>query len=171
MALRTILNFSDEALRRKARDVERFDDKLGVLLDDMAETMAQHNGVGLAAPQVGINRRVITVNVGDGLIELVNPVVSHMKGYQRELEGCLSSPGEWGYVPRPEKVVVKAQDRFGKPLKVDGDGLLSIALMHEIDHLNGILFVDLADEMVDEKEAEIIRSERNSRLKRKGKRK
>lgn len=149
MALRNVLQFGDETLRKKSRDVTVFDDKLWVLLDDLQETMRKHNGVGLAAPQVGILRRVAVIDTGDGIIELVNPVITQMKGKQREIEGCLSSPGEWGYVNRPLKVKVKALNRYGKEAVYEGTELKAVAFCHEIDHLNGIIFTDLADEMVE----------------------
>lgn len=149
MALRNVLTFGDEALRKKSREIMVFDDKLWVLLDDLNETMKHHNGVGLAAPQVGILRRVAVVNTGDGLIELVNPVITQMKGKQRRIEGCLSSPGEWGYVKRPLKVRVRAQNRYGKEVVYEGTELKATAFCHEIDHLNGVIFTDLADEMVE----------------------
>ena len=168
MALRNILNFDDEALRKKSREVTEFDDKLWVLLDDMYETMHEHSGVGLAAIQVGVLKRIVVVDVGNekGLIELVNPVVKTMKGSQREVEGCLSSPGLWGYVARPERVIVEAQDRRGKKFKVEGEGLLAIAMCHEIDHLNVIIFTDKADEMVDKEEAKASRKKQRSRARR-----
>ncbi len=154
MALRNIVKFGEEILRKKCREVTVFDDKLWVLLDDLYETMQSANGVGLAAPQVGILRRVAVVDVGDGPVELINPVVTSMRGKQREVEGCLSAPGQWGYVVRPAKVKVTAQNRYGKEVKIEGTELLARALCHEIDHLNGVIFTDLADEMVDPDEEE-----------------
>ena len=154
MALRNIVKFGDDRLRKKCREVTEFDDKLWVLLDDMYETMKSQDGVGLAAPQIGILRRVVVIDVGDGPIEIINPVITQMKGKQREVEGCLSSPNLWGYVERPAKVKVTAMNRYGKEFKVEGTELLARALCHEIDHLNGILFTDLADEMVDIDEKE-----------------
>ncbi|MBQ8931076.1 MAG: peptide deformylase [Ruminiclostridium sp.] len=150
MAKRNIVKDGDEVLRKKCRDVTLFDDKLWTLLDDMYETMQAANGVGLAAPQVGILRRVVVIDVGDenGRIELVNPVVVSMKGKQRDLEGCLSAPDIWGYVVRPEKVKVKAQNRTGKEIEIEGEGLLARALCHEVDHLSGIMFLDKAEEFV-----------------------
>lgn len=149
MAKRNIVKFGEDILKKKSREVTAFDDKLWVLLDDMYETMKAANGCGLAAPQVGILRRVAVIDVGEGPIELINPVVTSMKGKQREVEGCLSAPGEWGYVVRPAKVKVTAQNRYGKEFKVEGTELLARALCHEIDHLNGVIFTDLADEMVE----------------------
>lgn len=149
MAKRNIVKFGEDILKKKCREVTAFDDKLWVLLDDMYETMKEANGCGLAAPQVGILRRVAVIDVGEGPIELINPVVTSMKGKQREVEGCLSAPGEWGYVVRPAKVKVTAQNRYGKEFKIEGTELLARALCHEIDHLNGVIFTDLADEMVE----------------------
>lgn len=152
MATRNIVKFGDDILRKKSREVTNFDDKLWVLLDDMYETMQTAGGVGLAAPQVGILKRVVVIDVGEGKIELVNPVITYAKGKQREVEGCLSCPDTWGYVERPAKVKVMAQNRYGKEVKFEGTELLARAFCHEIDHLNGIIFTDLADEMVDKKE-------------------
>lgn len=152
MALRNIVKFGEDILRKKCREVTAFDDKLWVLLDDMYETLKNAEGVGLAAPQVGILRRVVVIDVGEGPIELINPVVTSVRGKQREIEGCLSAPGQWGYVVRPAKVKVTALNRYGKEFKVEGTELLARALCHEIDHLNGVIFTDLADEMVDPEE-------------------
>lgn len=152
MALRNIVKFGEDVLRKKCREVTDFDDKLWVLLDDMYETLKNAEGVGLAAPQVGILRRVVVIDVGEGPIELINPVVTSVRGKQREIEGCLSAPGQWGYVVRPAKVKVTAMNRYGKEFKVEGTELLARALCHEIDHLNGIVFTDLADEMVEPEE-------------------
>lgn len=152
MALRNIVKFGDDVLRKKCREVTVFDDKLWVLLDDMYETMQSANGVGLAAPQVGILRRVCVIDVGEGPIELINPVITSMRGKQRAVEGCLSAPGQWGYVTRPAKVKVTALNRYGKEVKYEGTELLARAFCHEIDHLNGVIFTDLADEMVENEE-------------------
>ncbi|MGN0620218.1 MAG: peptide deformylase [Ruminiclostridium sp.] len=149
MAKRNIVKVGEDILRKKCREVTAFDDKLWVLLDDMLETMKDANGVGLAAPQVGILRRVVVIDVGEGPIELVNPVITSVKGKQHEVEGCLSVPGQWGYVTRPAKVKVTAQNRYGKEFKVEGTEMLARALCHEIDHLNGIIFTDIADEMTE----------------------
>ena len=152
MALRNIVKLGEDILKKKCREVTVFDDKLWVLLDDMRETMNAANGVGLAAPQVGILRRVVVIDIGEGPIELINPVITSMKGKQREVEGCLSAPGQWGYVVRPAKVMVTAMNRYGKDFKIEGTELLARALCHEIDHLNGVVFTDLADEMVEPEE-------------------
>ncbi len=152
MATRNIVKFGDEALRKKCREVTNFDDRLWVLLDDMYQTMKEANGVGLAAPQVGVIRRAVVIDVGDGKIELINPVITMAKGKCRDKEGCLSAPGVWGYVERPEKVKVTAQNRYGKEIKLEGKDLLARAMCHEIDHLNGVIFTDMADELIEEGE-------------------
>ena len=127
---------------------------LGELLDDMAETMYQANGVGLAAPQVGILRRVVVIDVGDGIIELVNPEIIAAEGEQTGLEGCLSVPGKWGIVTRPDVVRVRAQDRYGDWFEVEGEGLTARAFCHEIEHLDGHLFVEHTDHLMTEEELE-----------------
>ena len=152
MAQREIVRFGDEILRKKCREVTEFDEKLWVLLDDMYETMRQNNGVGLAAPQVGILRRIVVIDVDDsyGKIELINPVITAMRGKQTDSEGCLSEPGKYGYVKRPAKVKIKGQNRYGKPVEYIGSGLLARAFCHEVDHLNGILFSDKVIEWIEE---------------------
>ena len=142
MAIRNIVQKGDPILRKISRSVINFDDKLHILLDDMAETMYQADGCGLAAPQVGILRRVCIIDVGDGLVELVNPVIEESEGLQEEIEGCLSCPGESGITVRPFYVTVRAQDRNGNNICVHGEGLKARAFCHEIDHLDGILFLD-----------------------------
>jgi len=143
MALRNIMNYkTDGILRKRARLVESINGRMLILLEDMAETMYHADGAGLAAPQVGILRRLVVINVGTGLIKLINPVITEADGEQQELEGCLSIPGIYGRVKRPEKVLVKALDENGKPFDLEGTGLLARALCHEIDHLGGILFID-----------------------------
>lgn len=143
MAIRNILVIDrDDALRKHARRVEKFDDRLSTLLDDMAETMVVGNGVGLAAPQVGVLKRCCVIDVGEGLIELVNPEITAQEGEVTVIEGCLSVPERAGRVVRPEKVTVHAQDRHGAPFDLTGEGLLAVCLCHEIDHLDGILYVD-----------------------------
>jgi peptide deformylase len=142
MALRNIIKKGDELLYKKSRPVEKFDERLWTLLDDMAETMHKANGCGLAAVQVGILRRVVVIDVSDGLIELVNPEIIKTSGSQQEVEGCLSCPGISGITKRPMRVTVRAQDRHGKEFTIAGDRLLARAFCHEIDHLDGKLFVD-----------------------------
>ena len=142
MAIRNIVTKEDEILRKKCRPVEKFDEKLWELLDDMAETMYKAEGVGLAAPQVGILRRYCIVDVGDGIIELINPVIDKESGSQEGQEGCLSIPGRYEDVVRPMKVKIHAQDRNGKPFKLTAEGFKARAICHEIDHLDGILYID-----------------------------
>lgn len=143
MALRKIMNYqADDILRKKSRVVENINIRIRSLLEDMAETMYHANGAGLAAPQVGILRRLVVIDIGDKLINLINPVIVEVAGEQQELEGCLSIPGVYGEVKRPAKVVVKALDKNGKAFDLEGTGLLARALCHEIDHLDGVLFID-----------------------------
>ncbi len=142
MALRNIVTEGDSVLRKTCRSVLNFDERLAQLLDDMKETMYKAEGVGLAAPQVGILRRICVVDVGDGLIELINPVIESVEGEQEGSEGCLSLPGKSGIVRRPMKVTVRAQDRNGNTFTVTGEELKARAFCHEIDHLNGILYID-----------------------------
>lgn len=165
MALRKIVIKSDEILRKKCKPVVNFDEKLGILLDDMAETMYKANGVGLAAPQVGILRRAVVVDVGEGLLELVNPEIIKTKGSQRGVEGCLSCPDDWGYVVRPNEIIVKAQDRTGKFIQLKLKEFFARAVCHELDHLEGQLFIDIADEMVDPDEIENEKQDRKEKRK------
>lgn len=142
MAIRNIVKDGDPVLRKICRSVINFDEKLATLIDDMVDTMYEANGVGLAAPQVGILRRICVIDVGEGPIELINPAIISEEGDQIGDEGCLSIPGQSGLVKRPMKVTVKAQDRNGNTFEVSGEGLLARAFCHEIDHLNGILYTD-----------------------------
>lgn len=142
MAIRNIVKNGDDILRKVCRSQLTFDDRLATILDDMAETMYAANGVGLAAPQVGILRRYCVIDVGEGIIELINPVIVSTEGEQCDQEGCLSFPGEYGMVSRPEKVTVRAQNRNGENFTITGEGLLARALCHEIDHLDGIVYKD-----------------------------
>ena len=142
MAIRIIRKDDDEILRKISKKVDKVDERIIILLDDMAETMRNAEGVGLAAPQVGVLRRVVVIDIGEGLIELINPVIVYEKGEQMREEGCLSIPGRSGVVKRPEKVIVRALNREGKTFEITGEELLATALCHEIDHLNGILFID-----------------------------
>lgn len=140
MALRNIVKEGDPILTKVCRPVEKFDEKLHVLLDDMYETMLKSNGVGIAGPQVGMLRRLFVIDIGEGKIEFVNPEILKMKGKQESSEGCLSCPGEYGITSRPMYVTVKAQDRNGETFILDAEGFLAKAICHENDHLNGILF-------------------------------
>lgn len=140
MALRNIVKLGDPILYKKSRKVEKFDERLALLIDDMLETMYDGNGVGLAAVQVGILKRVVVIDVGDGPVELVNPEITFSEGEQISQEGCLSLPGKWANTKRPKKVQVKAQDRNGRWQVFTGEDLKAKAFCHEIDHLDGILF-------------------------------
>ena len=149
MAIRAIrVMGEDEVLRKHARKVDKFDARLHELLTDMAETMRAGEGVGLAAPQVGVLKRAVVIDVsaireeGDEVLELVNPEIVSTEGENTVIEGCLSVPGRAGRVVRPEKVTVKAQDRDGNAIEVTGEGMLAVCLCHELDHLDGILYVD-----------------------------
>ena len=152
MAIREIRKYDDPALYKVCRPVEKFDERLGELLDDIAETMYQANGVGLAAPQVGILRRVVVIDVGDGIIELVNPRILRTAGSETTSEGCLSFPGEYGLVERPTEVEIEAEDRHGKTFRMTGHDLLARAFCHETDHLVGKVFKTIAIEMLDEED-------------------
>lgn len=155
MAILNIVKEGDSVLRGKCREVEKITPRIITLLNDMADTLHKADGVGLAAPQVGIRRRICLVEAEEGeLLELINPVITERKGSQTELEGCLSVPGKWGYVERPMEVTVEATDRNGKRFTVTGTGLKARAFCHEIDHLDGTLFVDKATEFVDPSELE-----------------
>ena len=147
MAKRNIVKVGEDILRKKCREVTAFDDKLWVLLDDMLETMKDANGVGLAAPQVGILRRVVVIDVGEGPIELVNPVITSVKGKQREVEGCLSVPGYTGIVDRPESITIRGLDREGNHQEFTFEGFKAVVMCHEYDHLDGILYTDKAGEI------------------------
>lgn len=142
MAIRNIRTEEDPILRKNSRAVENFDDRLFQLLDDMAETMYAADGVGLAAVQVGVLRRVVIVDIGEGLIELINPEIIEKDGVQCDVEGCLSLPGKQAYTMRPMTVKVKAQNRNGNWCVYKGSGLKAKAFCHEIDHLDGVLYID-----------------------------
>jgi peptide deformylase len=146
MALRNIMKHTkdDDALRKKAKYVTKINRNVCMIIDDMSETMYSENGVGMAANQVGVLRRLIVIDIGDGLIKLINPVIDQSSGEQVEQEGCLSIPDVWGMVKRPEKVTVRAFNEKGKRIEIKGEGLLARVLCHEIDHLNGVLFIDKA---------------------------
>lgn len=153
MAIRNIREEGDEILRKKSKEVDVINDKIITLVKDMADTMYDAGGVGLAAPQVGILKRIVVIDVGDGLIELINPKIIGQSGEQSEMEGCLSVPDTIGKVIRPARVVVEARNPKGKEIVVEGEGLLARALAHEIDHLEGILFIDKAVEIKDNGES------------------
>lgn len=155
MAIRNIVKEGDEVLAKKARPVTEFNERLHTLLDDMADTMYESGGVGLAGNQVGTLRRVVVIDIGEGLIELVNPEIIEKDGEQESVEGCLSCPGEYGITRRPYYVKVKAQDRFGEFFEIEGEELLAKAFCHEIDHLEGIIYKQVALRMIDPSELEI----------------
>lgn len=149
MAIRQIRVKDDEILRKKCKTVKNFDERLWVLLDDMYETMNKAEGVGLAAPQVGILKRVVVIDVGEGKIELINPEIVETSGSQVGNEGCLSFPGLFGEVERPNYVKAKAFDRYGNEYYIEGEELLARALCHECDHLDGRVFTELVTKFVD----------------------
>ena len=144
MAIREIRVKGDEILRKKCKEVKEITPKILTLLDDMADTMYAANGVGLAAPQIGILKRIVVIDVGEGIIELINPVIVETKGAVIGDEACLSVPGKSAQVERPEYVKVEALNREGKKIVVEGTELLAVALCHETDHLDGVLYVDKA---------------------------
>lgn len=156
VAIRLIVKHPDDVLRERAQEVTKFNGNLHKLLDDMADTMYDADGVGLAAPQVGISKRVIVVDADEahGLIELVNPEIVSTEGEQFGPEGCLSIPGLQGDVRRPLRAKVKGQDRHGNPVEYEGEELLARAFLHEIDHLNGVLFIDLAESIYERRAPE-----------------
>lgn len=149
MAIREVRKQGDEILNKKCKPVVKFDKKLGILLDDMYDTMKKNEGVGLAAPQVGILKRAVVIDVGDGVIELINPEIIEESGSQTGSEGCLSVPGVWGEVERPNYVKVKAQDRDGRWFIIEGEELLARAFCHETEHLDGKLFTEKVIRYID----------------------
>lgn len=147
MALRNIRSLEDDILRKRSREVEKVDDKVLMLLKDMAETMYDNgNGAGLAAPQVGILKRIVVIDMGQGLINLINPEIIEAEGSQEVIEGCLSIPDKWGKLIRPKRVKVKALNEKAEEFIIIGEGDLAKCLCHEIDHLDGILFIDKVTE-------------------------
>ena len=161
MALRKILTDEDPALHKKCRPVTNFDDRLGELLDDLKETLAHAHGAGLAAPQVGILRRcVIVVDANDQMLELVNPeIIWRSEETQDGLEGCLSVPGRWGEVERPDRVRVRAHDRTGKTFEVEGEEIVARCFCHELDHLDGHIFTELTDRLYTQQELDEMMEE------------
>ena len=149
MAIRNIVKVGDDILTKKCRTVEKFDERLSELIDDMFETLREANGAGLAAPQVGILRRIAVIDIEDGTYELVNPEIIYTKGSQTGPEGCLSNPGKYGTVTRPNVVKVKAQDRHGNWHEYEGEGLLARAFCHETEHLDGKMFMDKVTEWLE----------------------
>ena len=154
MGIRKILTDKDPALHKVCRPVEKFDWRLHRLLDDMRDTLAEANGVGLAAPQVGILRRVVIVDTGEEILELVNPEMLEVGGEQVGPEGCLSVPGKYGLVKRPYTAKVRAQDRFGEWYEVEGEELIARCFCHELDHLDGIVYTEVMERFLTEEELE-----------------
>ncbi len=154
MGLRKILTDKDPALHKVCRPVEKFDGRLHRLLDDMKETLIDANGVGLAAPQVGILRRVVLVDTGDEVLELINPSLLETSGEQVGAEGCLSVPGKYGLVKRPNYAKVRAQDRNGNWFEAEGEELIARCFCHELDHLDGILYTEVMERFLTEEELE-----------------
>ena len=154
MALLNIRKNGDDILRKKCRPVDNITPRILTLLDDMKETLVHANGVGLAAPQIGVLMRIVIVDNGSELLELINPVIVKTEGEQEEIEACLSCPGQWGIVKRPAKVTVTALDRHGKERTYTGEGLTARCFCHELDHLDGILYIDKAERMLDPDEIE-----------------
>lgn len=154
MALRRILTAEETTLHKVSRPVTKFDEKLWTLLDDMAETLADANGVGLAAPQVGILRRVVVIDVGDEIVELINPEIMETSGEQDGMEGCLSVPGEYWMVKRPNRVKARAQDRHGDWFEIEGEELIARCICHECDHLDGHLYTEIAYRKLSDEEIE-----------------
>jgi peptide deformylase len=156
MAIRMIRTDDDPILRKMSREVTDVNRRIHILLDDMIETMAAAEGVGLAAPQVGVLKRVIITDVGEGVIEYINPVILDTEGEQCGIEGCLSLPDQSGQVMRPEKLTVSAQNREGDFFEMKAEGLLARAICHEVDHLNGVLFTDIMLPEEDETSADAV---------------
>ena len=152
MGIRKIMTVKDPCLHKVCRPVEKFDGKLHKLLDDMKETLLDANGVGLAAPQVGILRRVVVVDTGDEMLELVNPELLETSGEQEGAEGCLSVPGKYGLVKRPMVAKVRAQDRDGNWFEVEGEELIARCFCHELDHLDGIVYTEVMERYLTDEE-------------------
>ena len=160
MALRNIVTVGDSVLTKVCRPVTKFDRRLHILIDDMIETLHEANGVGLAAPQVGVLRRVVVVDTEEsGPFELINPEIVSQSGEQTGLEGCLSIPGKYGVVTRPNVVKVRAQDRYGNWYEIEGEGLTARAFCHELAHLDGHLYTEVADRMLTQEELEALAEE------------
>lgn len=152
MGIRKIMTVKEPCLHKVCRPVEKFDGKLHKLLDDMKDTLLDANGVGLAAPQVGILRRVVVVDTGEEMLELVNPELLETSGEQEGAEGCLSVPGKYGLVKRPMVAKVRAQDRDGNWFEVEGEELIARCFCHEIDHLDGIVYTEVMERFLTEEE-------------------
>lgn len=152
MALRIIKLDGDPILRKKSRKVEKIDGRILTLLEDMEDTMRDAEGIGLAAPQVGVLRRVVVIDVGEGILKIINPEIEERQGEITDIEGCLSVPGISGTVSRPEKVKLKYINEDNKEMELEAEGLLARAICHEIDHLDGILYTDKVIEYIEDEE-------------------
>ena len=163
MAIRTIVKKGDDILTKKCRPVTEFNEKLWTLLDDMKETLLNEGGAGLAAPQVGILRRIFIMDVDEDreIVEVINPEFVKCEGEQQNVEGCLSAPGEYGITKRPEFVKIKAQNRFGKKIVISGNGLKARCICHESDHLDGKMFFDSTVRMLTPEELEQLENPEN----------
>lgn len=174
MGIRNMRTEGDDILRKKSRAVEKFDRRLHDLLDDMGDTLTQYGGVGLAAVQVGVLRRAFVIDLegdGDDPVEFINPQLLEESGSQRVMEGCLSYPGQWGLVTRPDHVKLRAQDRFGNWFEMEGEGLMAQAMIHEYGHLDGLSFKeDPSFEPLTEEEAEEMIRKEEEENQREGKR-
>ena len=159
MAIRKIVKIGDETLRKECRVQEKFDLRLAILLKDMADTMYRAEGVGLAGPQVGVLRRVAVIDIGEGLVELVNPVITSREGSQCGREGCLSLPGRQAVVTRPNKVTVQYQDRKGEHHELTAEGFFARAVCHELDHLDGIVYTEVMERYLTEEELQFDEEE------------
>lgn len=158
MALRNILTQEESALHKVCREVTKFDSKLHELLDDMTETLYEANGVGLAAPQVGILRRVVVIDTGDEIVEMINPKILETSGEQDGMEGCLSVPGEYWLVKRPNVVKAQARDRDGNWFEIEAEGLIARCICHECDHLDGHLYTEIAYHKLTNEEIEAMQN-------------
>lgn len=154
MAIRNIVKYGDDVLAKKCRVVEKIDDRIITLLEDMHDTLLESNGVGLAAPQVGVLKRIALVDTGVEILELINPEILSASGSQTDLEGCLSYPGKYGEVTRPMNVTIKFQNRYGEWVTYSGEGLTARAFCHEIEHLDGHMFMEKVTHWAEDDELE-----------------
>lgn len=162
MALRNIVTEGDSVLNKKCRKVEKFDQRLHDLLDDLKDTLAESDGVGLAAPQVGVLRRVTVIDIGEGLHEFVNPEIIEERDYHEVVEGCLSCPDEFGLINRPSYVKARAFDRFGNQFEIEGEDFFAQAMSHEFDHLDGVIFKSKVNRMLTKEELEEMHNQEES---------
>ncbi len=154
MAIRNIRLAGDEILTKTSRKVDTIDDRIKMILEDLADTMYAANGLGLAAVQVGVLRRLVVIDIGEGLLKLVNPEITYREGEETDIEGCLSVPGYQGNVKRPVKVRMRARTENGEEIEIEAEGLLKKAICHELDHLDGVMYTDIAENIVEISELE-----------------